>query len=202
MRDSEIREHARQLGLELGEPTVRALDRYVGLLQKWNRRINLTGTRDERELIRQHLIDSLAVVPHVPTQAATMLDVGSGAGLPGAVVAMACPALRVTALEPIHKKHAFLAAVQREVPIPNFVPLAMRDTEHRAGVDFELYDVAVSRATFALGEWLSRALELVVPGGLVLAMEGAEAQDLPPGAMRHPYALANRTRAIVTLRRP
>lgn len=202
MRDSLIQAHAAELGLELEEPVLHALDRYLEMLLKWNRRINLVGSKGERELVVQHVIDSLAVLRHVPPEAVTLIDVGSGAGLPGAIVAIARPSLRVTALEPIHKKHAFLAAIHREIPVSNFEPLAMRDVDFRAGASFALHDVAVSRATFALVEWLTRGLELVVPGGLVLAMEGAEFQQLPSGAVRQPYVLADRTRAIVTMRRP
>jgi 16S rRNA (guanine527-N7)-methyltransferase len=171
------------------------LDRYLALLEKWNEKINLVGTRDADEIRERHLADALAVIPHLPVDARRVVDVGSGAGLPGAVIAIARPDITVLALEPIHKKHAFLAAIRRELPLPNFEPRAIRveDLEER---DF---DVAVSRATFALDEWLRIGTTLVRPGGLVLGMEGSEKVELPPGATRHTYQLGSRTRSILRL---
>jgi 16S rRNA G527 N7-methylase RsmG len=94
----------------------------------------------------------------------------------------------------VHKKHAFLQHVRRTLA-PNLHPIAERVEDH-AHHD---YDLAVSRATFALLDWLALGRTLVHPGGIVLGMEGADQIDLPPGASRHPYALADRTRAIIVL---
>jgi 16S rRNA (guanine527-N7)-methyltransferase len=174
-----------------------SLEQYLALLVKWNEKINLVGTRDVDEIRERHIADALAVVPHIPPDARRLIDVGSGAGLPGAIIAIARPELAVVALEPIHKKHAFLAALRRELPLPNFDPRAIRVEDLPANErDF---DVAVSRATFALDEWLARGRELVRPGGLVLGMEGADEVELPAGATRHRYQLGNRSRAIITL---
>lgn len=171
--------------------------KYLTLLTKWSAVTNLVASAtSQRDLVVLHLADCLALLPHLG-DAHRLLDVGSGAGLPGVVVAIARPALEVTALEPVHKKHAFLAAARRELHLDNFAPLAERDNQHRDRPDFRPYDAAVSRAAFPLDDWLARGTHLVRPGGRLLAMEGRLQHRLPPGAVRHPYRLDNRDRAII-----
>lgn len=199
LRDVLVRESA-SIGLSLSDPQCDQLMSYLGLLMKWNKRINLVGTRNASDIVVQHLVDCLAVVPYVSEAGTRLVDVGSGAGLPGAVIAMMCPELSVTALEPTHKKHAFMAAVRRELSLPGFVPLAERMETVQAGSSFEPFDIAVSRAVFSLPVWLSRSRELVKPGGLIVGMEGLTQCELPESAHRYTYNLQDRTRAIVTWR--
>ncbi len=186
------------LGRALADREIDTLAGYLELLSRWNRKINLSGSR-EPEALAGHVLDCLALVPHLPGGAGLLVDVGSGAGLPGAVLAVACPGWVVTALEPVHKKHAFLATVRRELGLTNLHPLAQRVEAHRGVAGFVPYDVAVSRATFALPEWLQTGGSLVHDGGLVLAMEGSAHNELPPGASRHPYEIpgSDRRRAII-----
>ncbi|HKE17550.1 MAG TPA: 16S rRNA (guanine(527)-N(7))-methyltransferase RsmG [Kofleriaceae bacterium] len=175
--------------------------RYLILLSKWTATTNLVATSTSpRDLVVHHLADCLALIPHLGS-ARRVVDVGSGGGLPGVVLAIARPAIEVTALEPVHKKHAFLATARRELALTNLHPLPERDDDHRERPDFSPYDVAVSRAVFALGDWLARGLHLVHSAGLVLAMEGRDRQVLPPRAIRHPYRLTDRDRAIIALPR-
>jgi 16S rRNA (guanine527-N7)-methyltransferase len=193
-----LRADAASLGVALSDDALSRFDKYLALLNKWSASVNLVGTRDAVEIARYHLADSLALLAHLD-QARRIVDVGAGAGLPGAALAMARPDLEVTALEPIHKKHSFLAAVRREIGLVGFTPLAVRDDDFRRSPDFAPADVAVSRATWAVPEWLPRGARLVRPGGRVLGMEGREQRELPPGAARHPYELGGRTRAVVIL---
>src|SRR5262252_1777696 len=95
-----------ELGLQLSPQTRARLLQYVALLTKWNRTYNLTAIREPSRLVSHHLLDSLAVLPHL--QAASMVDVGSGAGLPGIPVAIAQREWRVALLDSNHKKGAFL----------------------------------------------------------------------------------------------
>jgi len=170
---------------------------YLTLLDKWTSVTNLVASSTTpRDLVQLHLADCLALLPHLG-DADRLVDVGSGGGLPAIPLAIARPALSVTALEPIHKKHAFLATARRELQLGNFTPLAERDEEHHRRADFRPYDAAVSRATFHPTDWLARGATLVRPGGLVLAMEGRDPIALPPGADRHAYHVAGRTRAIL-----
>jgi 16S rRNA (guanine527-N7)-methyltransferase len=174
-----------------------ALVRYIELLLRWNARINLTAARNQDDAA-QHVLDCLGVVPHLPPGPARLVDVGSGGGLPAVIIAIMRPDLDVTAVEPTHKKHAFLRTAARELQLANLSAIAQRLDD----LPDTSWDIASSRATFALADWLTAGLRLVVPGGLVLGLEGADQTDLPADAVRHPYPLADRTRAIITLRRP
>ena len=182
------------LGLE---PThLEPLTRFRDLLLQWNRRINLSAARTPEE-VDEHIEDSLHVIPHL-RDAARVLDVGAGGGFPVVVAAICLPAQSFTALEPVHKKHAFLRTAARELELANLESFAVRAEDHAT----HDHDAAMSRATFDLREWLLLGLDLVRPGGLVLGFEAAPRDDLPPLTERHPYALGDKQRAIVLLRRP
>ena len=192
---------ALDLPLDLASP----LRDFVGLFHKWNQRINLSAARSEPE-VDDHVIDCLHLVPHLRaadlasprSQPASLLDVGSGGGLPAAIIAICLPALAVTALELVHKKHAFLRTAARELGLPNFEPLAQRLTDH-ARTD---YAAATSRATFDLRAWLTLGLGHVRPSGIVFGFEAVERSDLPSAIQRFPYAHHGKSRAIVALQRP
>jgi 16S rRNA (guanine527-N7)-methyltransferase len=181
---------------------VARLDRFVALVLRWNRSIQVTAADSAEEIFERHVLDSLAILElgELPERG-RLVDVGAGGGFPGAVLAIARPELEVTSLEPIHKKHAFLATAKRELRLANFHALAERDDVHRQRPDFAPYDIAVSRATFAVPEWLDRGLELIGPGGLVVAMEGRDQHPLPAGTSRHSYPLGDRQRALLVRRK-
>jgi len=175
----------------------RKLEAYAELLATWNRRINLTAARSPEDILRVHVADCRALVRHIPADTERLLDVGAGGGLPGIVLAIERPEMAVTLLEPTHKKRAFLAAAARELALGRVRALAERLEDHGE----HDYDVAVSRATWPVEEWLERGLRHVRPGGRVLAMEGRAHTDLPAGCERHPYELGDRARAILVLSR-
>lgn len=172
------------------------LERFVTLFLRWNAKINLSAARSTSEL-DEHVRDSLHVIPRLPA-AGRVLDVGSGGGLPVVVAAICLPATDFVALEPVHKKHAFLRTAARELQLPNLESRAQRLDDH-AERD---YDAAISRATFDLVEWLELGLERVRPGGSVIAFEAVPRTDLPAGATRVPYELEGKTRALIQLTRP
>src|ERR1051325_6230202 len=153
-------------------------DKLLVLFEKWNKSINLSAASSVRE-IEDHIADSAEVVPELEN-AARVLDVGSGGGFPVVVAAIALPSVSFTALEPVHKKHAFLKAAARELGLRNLTPLAIRLEDH----DVRDYDAAMSRATFDLREWLKRGLTYVKPGGFVLGFEAVPRHDLPAGTER------------------
>jgi 16S rRNA (guanine527-N7)-methyltransferase len=180
------------------------LAEFAALFHKWNQRINLSAARSEHEL-HDHIVDCLHLVPALraaasawpPPRPVSVLDVGSGGGLPAVVVAICLPDLHVTALEPIHKKHAFLRTVARELALRGLEPLAERIEAHGR----DTYAAAMSRATLDLRDWLLLGLRHVVPGGIVFGFEAIPRDDLPPGTLRHPYLHLGRPRAIVALPR-
>jgi 16S rRNA (guanine527-N7)-methyltransferase len=178
-----------------------ALGEFELLFRKWNRSINLSAARTDDEL-RLQVVDCLHAVPHLRAHPARgrslrILDVGAGGGLPSVIVALCMPDAHVTALEPVHKKHAFLRTAARELSLANLVPLALRlDAHAHEPAD---YDAAMSRATFDLPVWLALGLQHVCPGGLVLGFEALARGDLPARATRHPYQLSERSRSVVVL---
>jgi 16S rRNA (guanine527-N7)-methyltransferase len=188
--------------LDLAASLQARLEDFVRLFHKWNRRINLSAARSEPELC-DHVVDCLHLLPHLHgavadghIQPAPVLDVGAGGGLPSIVIAICLPDVRVTALEPVHKKHAFLRTAARELSLANFEPLAERLEDH----DRHDYAAAVSRATLELRDWLNLGARHVQPGGTVFGFEAVPHDDLPPRAERHPYHYLGRSRAIVSFR--
>jgi 16S rRNA (guanine527-N7)-methyltransferase len=187
---------ARELGVELGAAELSRLARFAELLLDWGARVNLTGARTREALADEHLADALALLPQLPAGPFRFVDVGSGAGLPGLVLAILRPDASGVLLEPIRKRHAFLAHAVRALGLSGRVEArAERLEAHPA----RSYDVAVSRATWPAADWLERGRPLVRPGGGVYGFEGATPGELPAGARRHPYRLGEKRRALVVL---
>ncbi|MBA3451563.1 MAG: 16S rRNA (guanine(527)-N(7))-methyltransferase RsmG [Deltaproteobacteria bacterium] len=183
-------------GLGLDRSIAEKLRDFNALFSKWNASINLSAARSPSD-VDDHILDSLHLVPHL-TELGRVIDVGSGGGFPVVVAAICCPAINFVALEPVHKKHAFLRTAARELVLVNLEAFAARVDDH----DVHDYDAATSRATFDLPEWFATGLTLVRPGGRVFGFEAVPRDDLPPGFERHPYALDDKSRAIVVVRRP
>jgi 16S rRNA (guanine527-N7)-methyltransferase len=184
------------LGVPLDEPTTDRLLQLAALLQTWAARINLTAITDPNEVIDKHLLDSLAVA-HVLdrlSNGGTMVDIGSGAGFPGLVVAIARPAWRVTSVEPTHKKTAFQLTAKGALHIPIDIQTG-RDEAIR-----EQFDVAVSRATFEPKEWVARGQRLVRTGGALLAMLAGATPPAENLSDTFSYEIAGAPRTIAIYR--
>ncbi len=171
------------------------LDAFVTLFEKWNARINLAASRS-REEIFEHVRDSLHVVPLLAGRT-RVLDVGSGGGFPVVIAAACLPDSTFVALEPVHKKHAFLRTAARELSLVNLDARAERVEDHH---DLD-YDATTSRATMDLKDWLDVGLSKVRVGGLVIGFEAQRRDDLPSTIQRLPYALDGKQRALITLER-
>jgi 16S rRNA (guanine527-N7)-methyltransferase len=169
-----------QLGFTLPEGAQQRLLEYLALLQKWNRVYNLTAVREGTRMVSQHLLDCLAAAPHIG--AATLLDVGSGAGLPGIPLALALPDSRVTLLDSNHKKAAFLKQAVMELKLVNAEVVCERAETWSPSTTFE---VVISRAFSDLAEFVSVAGRHAAAGGRLMAMKGVhpyeEIAQLPPG---------------------
>jgi 16S rRNA (guanine527-N7)-methyltransferase len=192
-----LRAPLEELGLGIRETEAELLARYLALLLPWNLRVNLTGARSADEILGRHLADTFALVPHLPAGPFRLVDVGAGAGFLGVGVAVLRPEAHCVLLEPIGKKHTFLRAVARELPLPNLEPRAERLEAHLASPEFVPFDVAVSRATWSPLEWLKRARPLLRPGGLAAAYEGRGAGPLPAGARRVAFRVGPRTGGLL-----
>lgn len=179
------------------------IEKYVTLLMRWNPKIQMTATKDESEFVSRHVADSLELARHLDTDITRMLDVGSGGGLPGVLLAIVHPKIEFLLIEPTNKKHAFLSTARRELGLKNMRTKAVRDEQLLAADDFEKFDAAVARAVWSVEEWLSRAPTLVRPGGQIFAMEGLRQADMTGEFVRHSYELeAGRTRSILQVRVP
>ena len=169
-----------ELGLTLPAGAQQRLLAYLELLQKWNRVYNLTAVREAPRMMSQHLLDCLAAAPHVG--AATLLDVGSGAGLPGIPLAVALPESRVTLRDSNHKKAAFLRQAAMELELVNVQVVCERVETWKAAAAFA---VVISRAFSDLAEFVSLAGRHAAAEGRLVAMKGVhpyeEIAQLPRG---------------------
>jgi len=177
---AKLAEGVAELGLELPPRTEPRLLDYLALLHKWNRTYNLTAVREPSKMVGQHLLDCLAVVPHVTAR--TIADVGSGAGLPGVPLALALPQASVTLLESSHKKAAFLQQAKIELKLDNVTVTCERVESSQPGGTF---DMVISRAFSDLAQFITLAGRHVAPGGRLAAMKGIypheEVTQLPAG---------------------
>ena len=181
--------------LKIARDLLIPLQRFRDLFLKWNERINLSSAASPTD-IEEHIRDSLNVVPYLPASG-SVIDVGAGGGLPVVVAAICLPSTQFTALEPVHKKHAFLRTAARELALSNLEAFPRRVEDHAE----REYDVAMSRATFDLREWILRGFDLVQRDGSVLGFEATQRDDLPTPFERHPYELDGKRRAIIVATR-
>lgn len=183
-----LRTGAAQLGVTISEAQVERLADYVALLAKWNAVYNLTAIRDPRQMLVQHILDSLSIVPHLAARdGKSILDVGSGGGLPGIVLAIVLPERSVALNDIVQKKTAFQAQAKAELKLENLSVVTGRVENLRPGIDVPgKFDAIVSRAFAELADFVTLARHLVSERGSIWAMKGvrpdAEIQRLPAGA--------------------
>lgn len=187
-----LRRAAEGLGAPLDEGELGKMGSYLDLLEGWNHRINLLATHDRREILERHIVDSLACVPLIRAEKPRLVvDVGSGAGLPGVPIAIAVAQGEVALIEPRRKKANFLRAVMRECSTWNIRVAEQRAADHPAAEA----GVVTTRAAFPPGEVPDKAGHLVAPGGLLLAYATESTrpgEDAPAGfsaAQTHRYRL-------------
>lgn len=178
--EQSIAEGARSMELRLEESAPARLARYLELLEKWNRVHNLTAVRDTTQMVVLHVLDSLSILPHVEG-CASILDVGTGPGLPGIPLAVAMPQARLTLLDSSHKKCAFLEQVRIDLGLANVEVVCERIEQWKPD---HLFDAVVSRAFSDLSDFVMQAKHAVAPGGRMIAMKGVypfdEISRVPP----------------------
>jgi 16S rRNA (guanine527-N7)-methyltransferase len=155
------------LDLDLSAETQGRLLRYLGLLSKWNRTYNLTAIREASRLVSHHLLDSLAVLPHL--NGSSIADVGTGAGLPGIPIALARPGWRVVLLDSNHKKGAFLRQAVLELKLHNVQVVTDRAEAWRP---VDAFDIVISRAFSDLPGFIDAGKHLCHRNGCMAAMKG------------------------------
>lgn len=172
--EATLRAGLAQLQLELSDQQIGQLLDYVKLIAKWTKVYNLTAVRDPAEMMTHHLLDSLAVIAPLQRHMTQgkLLDVGSGAGLPGAVIAICCPAVSVTCVDTVAKKATFIKQVALELKLPNLTGLHAR-VENIA----EPFDVICSRAFASLPDFTQWSVSALASGGVWMAMKGKHPAD-------------------------
>ena len=141
---------------------------YLALMNKWNSVYNLTSLRDPMQMVTHHLLDSLAAVPAF-AEAKNVLDVGAGGGLPGIVLAICRPDMKVSMIDTVHKKTAFLKQVKAELELSNVTVYTMKVQELAVS---EQFDVITSRAFADLSDFLDWSGHLLLEGGKFIALKG------------------------------
>lgn len=162
-----IQKGAQQMGAVLSDDTIQTLVRYLAMLEKWNKAYNLTAIRDVEQMISLHLFDSLATLPYITGE--YIIDVGTGPGLPGMVLAICCPEKRFTLLDSNGKKTRFLTQVKMELGIHNVTVENERVEKHPHQGE---YDHVISRAFASLQDMIRWTLPLPSNTGNFLAMKG------------------------------
>ena len=178
--EPELRAGLAALDLALSDEQIGKLLAYQGLIGKWNQVYNLTAVRDPAEMLTHHLLDSLAAVPalqrHLAAQGlspAKLLDVGSGAGLPGVVFAICFPQLSVVCVDTVGKKTAFIKQAGLALGLPNLPGLHARvETLKDAS-----FDVVCSRAFASLVDFTNWSTDALAPGGVWMALKGKHPGD-------------------------
>ncbi len=176
-----LHEGAVKLGLKLSDAQHGKLLDYLALLLKWNAVYNLTSVRDPRQMVTQHLLDAMAALPAF-TGAQRVLDVGSGGGLPGVVLAIWAPLMQVHMIDTVHKKTAFLTQVKAELGLANVSVHTGRVEQLEVKQKF---DVITSRAFAELADFVNWSGHLLEEGGQMIALKGQAPIDeiarLPAG---------------------
>jgi 16S rRNA (guanine527-N7)-methyltransferase len=180
------------LGLSLSAAQCATLIAYVELLIKWNQVYNLTAIRNPCDMITRHLLDSLAVIPFI--KGPRVLDVGTGAGLPGIPLAVALPELEFVLLDSVAKKTRFVVQATSELSLSNVVVKTQRVEQYNS---LGLYDTVISRAFSTIAEFITVAGPLCRRnGGVLLAMKGRYPQD-ELSSLPADYQIKEITRLVV-----
>ena len=170
-----LRSGAQALGLALSDAQIQQLLAYAALIQKWNKVYNLTALRDPADMLTHHLLDSLtAIAPlsrHTQGQPVQVLDVGSGGGLPGVVLAICMPELNVSCVDTVAKKAAFVQQVAVSLKLPN-----LRGIHARVESLTDPYQVICSRAFASLPDFVTWSRSALAEGGVWMAMKGKHPQ--------------------------
>ena len=148
------------------------LEQYLELLHKWNHAYNLTAIRDLESMVSKHILDSLAILPFVNGE--SLLDVGTGAGLPGIPLAIAAPNLKIVLLDSNGKKIRFLQEVKRQLKLDNVEIIQSRVESYHPDI---LFDILTSRAFSSIDQMLNLTRHLITPDGMWVLMKGLRPDD-------------------------
>lgn len=198
-----------KLDVSLDGAVIDKLARYFAALLSMNEEMNLTAIKEPTQVWEKHGLDALSLLPLLPAKAQTLIDIGSGGGVPGLVLAIARADVRVTLLEATQKKAAFLTAVARDLELGNVSVAAERAEVASSGPLREKFDVVTARAVARLEKLLPLTAPFARPGGLLLLVKGARAEEelaeagraLKKLRLRHERTTLTPTGRVVALRK-
>ncbi|MBR5344754.1 MAG: 16S rRNA (guanine(527)-N(7))-methyltransferase RsmG [Clostridia bacterium] len=205
MNEAKIRERLSACGIPCDEELAECLRCYFSLLLEWNERMNLTRITDEEEALDAHFVDSLMVVtvPKLIPEKGKIIDVGTGAGFPGMVLALACPGLHVTLLDSLQKRLDFLAAVKESVGAKNVALVHVRAEDGARKKELrEQFDIATARAVAPLAVLAEYLLPYVHVGGAALCWKGPALTDELTAGRRAAYLIGGQTEDAISVSIP
>ena len=169
-------EGALRLGVELTPPMAGLFMRYLSELKVWNRKINLTSLRDDRDIVIGHFLDSISAARFVPA-GSRLLDIGSGAGFPGIPIKIVSPTLDVTLLDSAHKKVTFMREVIRALGLEGVTAVWGRAEDEGNGIERRGFDRVITRAVGPIPDILRLGEPYLAAGGRIVLMRGQRGGD-------------------------
>ncbi|CAM8420032.1 GidB Predicted S-adenosylmethionine-dependent methyltransferase involved in bacterial cell division [Candidatus Methylopumilus universalis] len=173
-----------RMSLNLSDQMIDQLMAYLNLIEKWNRVYNLTAIRERDEMIKLHFLDSLSILNHVEME--HVLDVGSGAGFPGIVLAIIKPELKVTVMDSVNKKTTFMQQVKSELSLTNLNVINARVEEYQPII---LFDSVITRAFSNLKNMMSLTQHTLQKNGVWLAMKSKDVKEELEAFEKNQYTL-------------
>ena len=177
-------EGLQRMALRLSDQVIDQLMTYLNLVEKWNRVYNLTAIRERDEMIKLHLLDSLSILNHVHVK--NILDVGSGAGFPGIVLAITKPELKVTVMDSVNKKTIFMQQVKSELALTNLDVVNSRVEDYQPTT---LFEAVISRAFSNLKNMMSLTQHTLQKEGVWLAMKSKDVREELQAFEKNQYTL-------------
>ena len=177
-------EGLQRMDLKLSDQVIDQLMTYLDLVEKWNRVYNLTAIRERDEMIKLHFLDSLSILNHVHVK--NILDVGSGAGFPGIVLAITKPELKVTVMDSVNKKTTFMQQVKSELSLTNLDVVNSRVEDYQPTT---LFEAVTSRAFSNLKNMMSLTQHTLQKDGVWLAMKSKDVREELEAFEKNQYTL-------------
>ncbi len=167
---------ASELGIELSAVQTGQFMHYLDMLKHWNRKINLTGLKGDRDIIVNHFLDSITPAPLIP-EGAKVLDIGSGAGFPGIPLKIVSTSLMITLLDSVHKKVVFMSEVIRELGLKGITAHWGRAEDEENGIERASFDCVITRAVAGISDILEFSAPYLAHEGRIVLMRGRRGEE-------------------------
>lgn len=173
-----LKEGLRELDIAFSEEQIQAFMVFLSELKKWNRTYNLTGIREDKDIVEKHFLDSLLYLKAMPEGAIRVADIGTGAGFPGIPIKIIRPEIEMYLIESSGKKAAFLRHVVKKIGLDRIEVIEKRVEEVKSGRELPSpVDIAVTRALFSIREFIKKSSHLVKEGGELILNKGPKVSE-------------------------